>query len=73
MIADVRHLLLEIEAENEGLERELRSPSIARLTEYVIAHQSEDATLRSLGMVAERLHLGVGEMTGNEGILPRWQ
>lgn len=73
MIGDVRDLLLDIEDENAGLESELASPSVTRLTEYAIARESDDPTLRSLGRIAEHLHLGIIDMTGDESILPRRQ
>lgn len=71
MISDVRRLLFEIE--DERLERELASPCPARRTEYAIARASDDVTLRRLGRIAECLHLGIIEMTGDRFILPRLQ
>jgi hypothetical protein len=45
MNGDVQRLLLDIEEENDRLENELASPSLARMTEYAIARESGDPTL----------------------------
>jgi hypothetical protein len=58
MIGRVHNLLMDVEEENDRLERELASPSPARLTEYAIARESGDLTLRRIGRIIERLHLG---------------
>ncbi|MFG1428871.1 hypothetical protein [Roseixanthobacter glucoisosaccharinicivorans] len=73
MVGGVRQVLFDIEDENERLQGELASSRIARLTEYAVARASGDATLRRLGWIAERLHLGITEMTGDETLLPRFQ
>jgi hypothetical protein len=57
MNGDVQRLLLDIEEENDRLENELASPSLARMTEYAIARESGDPTLRRIGPIAERLHI----------------
>jgi hypothetical protein len=73
MISEVRDVMLDIEEENDRLERELASPSPARLTEYAIARESGDLTLRRIGRIAERLHLGVAELAGDSVGLPTVQ
>lgn len=70
MIAEVRDLLLDIEEENGRLEHELASPSLARMTEYALAREGGDPTLRRVGWIAERLHLGVSELAGNHAARP---
>lgn len=70
MIDEVRHRLMEIEEENERLERELRSPSLVRLTEYAMAREGSDPTLRSIGRIAERLRLSITEISGDGVMLP---
>jgi hypothetical protein len=47
MIGRVHNLLMDVEEENDRLERELASPSPARLTEYAIARGA--ATSRCAG------------------------
>ena len=65
MIGDVRHLLLDIEEENDRLESDLASPSLARMTEYAIARESGDPTLRRIGRIAERLHISIRELSAD--------
>ena len=67
---DVRHLLLDIEEENDRLESDLASPSLARMTEYAIARERGDPTLRRIGRIAERLHISIRELTADSRALP---
>lgn len=70
MIDDVRYLLMDIEEANERLESDIASPSLARMTEYAIARESGDPTLRRIGWISERLHLSVAELAGDNATLP---
>lgn len=72
MTGEARDLLMNIEEENEWLENELASPSLGRMTEYAIARESGDPTLRRIGWIAERLHLSVAEPAGDHAALRRF-
>lgn len=65
MNGDVQRLLLDIEEENDRLENELASPSLACMTEYAIARESGDPTLRRISPSAERLHISIRELTAD--------
>ena len=70
VIGDVRHLLLDIEEENDRLESDLTSPNLARMTEYAIARESGDPTLRRIGPIAKRLRISIRELTADSVALP---
>ncbi len=70
MIDDVRHLLMDVEEENERLERDLAAPGLVRMTEYAIARESGDPIRQRIGWIAERLHLSVRELAADNVALP---
>lgn len=73
MVDEVKHLLIDLDEENERLEQELTSPSSRRLTEYAVARHSPDPTLRRVGHIAESLDLGISELAGPLNLLPSVQ
>jgi len=64
---------MDVEEENDRLERELASPSRVRMTEYALVRASVDLALRRIERIAERLHLGVAELAGDYATLPTVQ
>ncbi|WP_035696875.1 hypothetical protein, partial [Bradyrhizobium liaoningense] len=59
-----------IEDENDRLESGLASPRLTCMTEYAIARQSRDPTLRRIGRLAKHLHISIRELTADSVALP---
>ena len=70
MVDDVADHLIELDSEDEGLERDLASPSPARVTEYAVARLTPDRTLRTIARICEGLHLSVRELTDGKVAFP---
>jgi hypothetical protein len=63
---------MDVEEENDRLERELTSPSRARLTEYAIARERRPHTAPDRPD-RRAVHLGVAELAGDSVALPTVQ
>ena len=70
MVHEVADRLLELDEENEQLEREMASPSPVRATEYAVANESPDRTLRTIARIAEGLNLSIRELVDDKVTLP---
>jgi hypothetical protein len=70
MVDEVANRLLELGKENEQLEGKTASPSPVCATEYAVARESPDRTLRTIARIAESLHLSIRELAGDMSRLP---
>ena len=70
MVDEVAYRLLELDKENEQLERNMDPPSPVRATEYAVARESPDRTLRTIAGIAESLHMSIRELAGDTIRLP---